>query len=98
MNQSDCQLNNLEELRSYVYETLCLRDNLEPGAFHMSEQVLIRAGKPCGMHFCLHGPRAVMFSAIWETKQQTILFYDSTGFRFQRTRLAQMQELETAAA
>ncbi|MCE9606202.1 MAG: hypothetical protein K8U03_15000 [Planctomycetia bacterium] len=98
MNQGDCQLNNLNELRDYVYETLCLRENLEPGAFHMSEQLLIRAGKPCGMHFCLHGPRAVMFSAIWETKQQTILFYDSTGIRFQRTRLAKIHEMEAVAA
>lgn len=92
MLPSDCQLNDLSELRKYVYETLCQRDNLEPGAFHMSEQILIRAGKPCGMHFCLHGPRAVMFSAIWETKQQTILFYDSTGYRFQRTRLSGVEE------
>lgn len=98
MCQSDCQLNNLNELRNYVYETLCLRDNLEPGAFHMSEQVLIRAGKPCGMHFCLHGPRAVMISAIWETKQQTILFYDSTGVRFQRTQLTKLRDLEPATA
>lgn len=96
MTSSDCQLNDLNELRKYVYEILCRRDNLEPGAFHMSEQVLIRAGKPCGMHFCLHGPRAVMYSAIWETKQQTILFYDSTGLRFQRTRLADVEELATA--
>lgn len=98
MVTSDCQLNDLNELRQYVYETLCRRDNLEPGAFSMSEQILIRAGKPCGMHFCLHGPRAVMFSAIWETKQQTILFYDSTGHRFQRTRLSGVEEPSAALA
>ena len=98
MTGSDCGLQNLEELRAYVYEVLCQRESLERGAFHMSEQILIRSGSACGIHFCLHGPRAVMITAIWETKQNSILFYDSTGLRFQKTRLVAAPRLEAVAA
>ena len=40
----------------------------------MIEKVLNRAGKPCGMYFCLQGPRAVRFTAIWETERNQVLF------------------------
>ncbi|MBL9091506.1 MAG: hypothetical protein JNL96_09800 [Planctomycetaceae bacterium] len=98
MSCCECQLDNLNDLRQYVYETLCDRESLIRGAFHMSEQILVRQGRPCGMHFCLHGPRAVMITAIWETKQNSILFYDSTGLRFQKTKLVAAPMLETVAA
>lgn len=98
MSLGECQLNNLDELRRFVYDTLCNFESLEPGAFHMSEQVLFRGPQACGMHFCLHGPRAVMFTAIWETRRHTILFYDSTGRRFQKTQLVATPKLELQAA
>lgn len=98
MANGSCQLNNLDELKNYVYENLCSREKLVPGAFHMSEQILIRQGRPCGIHFCLHGPRAVMFSAIWDSRRNSILFYDSTGERFQKTQLIAQSELEVAIA
>lgn len=98
MTQGEHILRSLDDLRQYVYETLCLRESLVSGAFHMSEQLLVRGGKPCGMHFCVHGPRAVMISAIWETRQNSILFYDSTGVRFQKTRLVAAPQLAAIAA
>ncbi len=98
MALGDCQLNNLDDLREFVYTTLCNFESLERGAFHMSEQVLFRGSQPCGMHFCLHGPRAVLFTAIWETERHTILFYDSTGRRFQKTQLVAAPQLELQAA
>jgi hypothetical protein len=98
MANGECQLNNLDDLREYVYETLCRHESLVHGAFRMTEQILIRSGRPCGMHFSLHGPRAVLFSAIWETSTSSILFYDSTGRRFQKTQLVTAPELELAAA
>ncbi|MEM9656755.1 MAG: hypothetical protein AAF961_00205, partial [Planctomycetota bacterium] len=42
-------------------------------------------GQPCGIHFCLHGPRALKLTAIWETDRNTILFYGSRGERVRRT-------------
>ncbi|MGC3969748.1 MAG: hypothetical protein QM775_21180 [Pirellulales bacterium] len=98
MTRGEHVLKSLEDLRQYVYETLCDRESLVSGAFHMSEQLLVRAGKPCGMHFCVHGPRAVMITAIWETKQNSILFYDSTGVRFLTTRLVDAPQLQAMAA
>jgi hypothetical protein len=37
-------------------------------------------------------------SAIWETNRNTILFYDSSGERFQRVQLIAAPALEAAAA
>jgi hypothetical protein len=81
------QINNLDDLRDYVYETICNQYQLQSGAFSMTERVLRRGGKPCGVFFCVHGPRAVRFSAIWETERNQILFYGSSGERFLRTQL-----------
>jgi len=82
------QFRTLDELRDFVYETFCEHYQLQIGAFHMTEQVLRRGGKPCGIYFCLHGPRAVRFTAIWETESNQVLFYGSTGERFQKLQLS----------
>jgi hypothetical protein len=91
-------LQNLDNLREYVNEVLCEHNQLEIGAFPITERILVRGGKPCGIYFCLHGPRAVKFSAIWETNQNTILFYGSDGERFHRVQLVEAPRLESAAA
>lgn len=75
----------LDELRNHVYHTLCGHEQLEIGAFPMTERTLVRSGRPCGIHFCLHGPRSVKYTAIWETDRNTVLFYDATGERFMKT-------------
>lgn len=98
MLPSEEPLETLEALRNYVNEVLCQYDQLEIGAFPLSQRILVRGGNPCGIFFCLHGPRAVKFSAIWETDSNTILFYNSTGERFQKTKLARAPNLEMAAA
>jgi hypothetical protein len=53
----------------------------------LSEQILVRGGTPCGIYFCLQGPRSLQLSAIWETDSNTILFYGSRGERFRKTQL-----------
>ncbi len=92
------QIDSLRDLRQYVSVILCNRYQLQIGAFQMTERVLIRGGKPCGIHFCLHGPRSVRFSAIWETDRNQILFYGSGGERFQKTQLTEAPRLGYAAA
>ena len=84
----------LNDLRAYVNEVLCRSQELELGAFQVTERILVGAGKPCGVYFCLHGPRAVKFSAIWETDRNTVLFYGSTGERFHKTQLVAAPQLE----
>lgn len=92
------QIDSLHDLREYVYTTLCDQCQLQLGAFQMIERVLVRGGKPCGIYFCLHGPRRLRFSAIWETDRNQILFYGAEGERFQKTQLVEAPGLECAAA
>lgn len=91
------QILSLDDLRKYVNETLCQHDQLEVGQFEMTERILVRGGRPCGIFFCVHGPRSVKVTAIWETDQNTVLFYSSTGQRFHKTQLITAPRLETVA-
>jgi hypothetical protein len=78
----------LDDLRRYVQERICDEHELEADVFRITERMLTRRGKPCGIFFCLHGPRSVKFTAIWETDRNTILFYGSTGERLHKIKLA----------
>lgn len=88
------RIESLDDLRIFVNRTICDLEQLELGAFPISERVLLRRGKPCGIYFCLHGPRSVKFSAIWETEQHRILFYDAAGERYHRTQLVSAERFE----
>ena len=79
------RLDDLNSLRRYVIETLCEKDQLQVNSFPISEQILVRSGTPCGVYFCLHGPRSLRLTAIWETDRNMILFYGSRGERFRTT-------------
>jgi hypothetical protein len=83
----------LNELRKLVHETLCHHEHFRPGVFPMTERVLVRGGRPCGIYFCLHGPRSVTCTSIWETDRNTILFYGNGGERFHKTYLAEAPQL-----
>lgn len=91
-------MQNLNDLRDFVLKALCELNQLEPGAFPMTERILLRSGRPCGIYFCLHGPRAVKFSAIWETDRNSLLFYGATGERVQKVQLVAAPRLEAVAA
>ncbi|TWT37333.1 hypothetical protein KOR34_22810 [Posidoniimonas corsicana] len=69
-------------VRDFVHTTLCSRDNLRADCFQLSHRSLQRAGQVCGWHFCLHGPRQLQLTAIWEMDSHTVLFYGSQGERF----------------
>jgi len=94
MVTSSHELQTIDQLREYVTQTLCIHDELEIDAFPVTERILLRGGEPCGMYFCLHGPRSVRYTAIWETDGNSILFYGSTGERFQKTTLVNAPSLE----
>jgi hypothetical protein len=91
-------IKNLDELRNFVKNVLCLHNQLESDAFALTERILIRAERPCGVFFSLCGPRGIQLSAIWETERNTILFYGSTGERFHKIQLVEAPRLEAAAA
>ncbi len=92
------QIDNLNDLRDYVHQTLCDQNELQPGAFQVTERILIRGQNPCGIFFCLHGPRSVKLTAIWETDRNSILFYNSSGERVGKTQLVQAPILAPAIA
>jgi hypothetical protein len=92
------QIESIDDLREYVNNTICSQYQLQVGAFRLTQRVLVRGDKPCGMYFCLHGPRATKFTAIWETDRNQVLFYGSRGERFLKTQLHEGPRLELAAA
>jgi len=97
MSADSLQIQNLSVLRNYVHYTLCEQNELELGAFEITERILVRSRKACGIYFCLHGPRSVKLTAIWETERNTILFYASSGERTGKTQLVAAPKLENAS-
>ncbi len=92
------QINSLDDLRDYISYTLCEYNQLQLGAFPMTERILHRGGRQCGIFFCLHGPRSARFTAIWDKDRGQILFYGSQGERFLRTQLIEGSRFECSAA
>jgi hypothetical protein len=80
-------LSTIDELRNYVAETLASFESLDAPQWQLHQRTLYRSGKPCGIHFCLQGPRLLTLSAIWEYEGNSILFYRSCGTRAGRVRL-----------
>ena len=81
------QIKDIKQLRQFVSHTLCKQNDFEEGIFQVTERILTRGTQPCGIFFCLHGPRSVKLTAVWETEKNSILFYGSTGERFKKTML-----------
>jgi hypothetical protein len=98
MSAQPLQIDNLKDLRTYVHNTICQQNELQVGAFQITERVLVRGRQACGIFFCLHGPRSVKLTAIWETDRNTILFYSSSGERVQKTQLVHAPVLAPALA
>ncbi len=92
------QIESVDALRDFVNTTICNHGQLQEGMFSLTERILYRAEKPCGIYFCLHGPRATKFTAIWETDRNQVLFYDVRGQRFLKVQLTEAPALESAAA
>lgn len=75
-------LKQLDSLRKLVSSVLCQQSDFEEGIFQISEQLLKRGNDMCGIFFCLHGPRSVKLTAIWECKENSVRFYGSNGEKF----------------
>ena len=72
-------VDTISDLRVFVNQRLCDQNDFELDVFPLSERVLFQGGKPCGIFFCVHGPRNVQLNGIWEANKNTILFYGSGG-------------------
>jgi hypothetical protein len=93
MAANPLHIQDLRELQTYIHHTICEQNQLEPCAFETTGRLLIRGKRPCGMFFCLHGPRSVKLTAIWETDRNSILFYSSSGERVLKVQLVQAPTL-----
>ena len=98
MSGNPLHIRDLGDLRTFVHSTLCEQNQLEPGAFAVTERILLRGARPCGIFFCMHGPRSVKLTAIWETDRDTVLFYSSSGQRVLKTQLVNSPSLVPIAA
>lgn len=87
MLEQSKQIQDFDDLRRYVADTLGSFELLQVDQCRVTERHLYRGGTPCGVHFSLHGPRAVCLTAIWERDQNSVLFYGSCGRRLHRTAL-----------
>ena len=81
MDGSTCAW-TVNELRSFVHETLCQQENLIVEQFELQTIGLTRLGVRCGLQFLLRGPRSVRLGAVWTAEQNQIYFYDARGERF----------------
>ena len=92
-------ISSFRDLKLFVYDTLCRDHELLVNAFPTTEMVLKRKNdSSCGVMFCLHGPRAVKFSAIWERDNNRILFYGPTGKRYMQVDLQELTHSEIEIA
>ncbi len=81
-------VSSLDELKKFVCTTLCEDNDLLADAFPTTTTPVTKSdGELCGMIFCVHGPRRVDFSAIWEKKNNRVLFYKPTGERYRLIKL-----------
>jgi hypothetical protein len=91
-------IRSLDDLRQYIHETLCRKENLLADQFQMMESKLMRRGRVCGLQFSLQGPRSVRLGAIWTEDRNLIYFYDARGERYLKMRLRHRLFIEAPAA
>ena len=77
--QTAVSFHRFGELQAFIEEQQCARHDLEIGAFPITSRLIKRGGSACGVCFCIHGPRRVKLTAIWETDSQRLLLYDADG-------------------
>ena len=77
----------LDELRRFVHETLCARENLLREESRLHELALRKGEETCGMQFFVHGPRLVRLSAVWSRDHNTLYCYDTNGERYLKVQL-----------
>ena len=91
------EIRTLENLRDFVHNTLCDKENLLAEITSMTQRELSRRGRQCGLQFALQGPRSVRLGAIWESDHNQIYFYDTRGIRYLKVQLPHRVESEALA-
>jgi hypothetical protein len=88
---------DLEGIREFVMNRLSEDNGLLPNAFPITERTLYRHDEACGVFFCLHGPRSIRLTAVFDIETDRLLLYDSRGCRTGSFKLEKPNELATSA-
>lgn len=72
---------SFERFCRHVEAQLCRIGQLEPGQFPMTRRQVLRGGQSCGFYFCVHGPRSVKLTAVYDHKRKTTIYYGTDGVR-----------------
>jgi hypothetical protein len=91
-------IRTLSELRSFIREMLCAKENLISEQFPVAETILRRGEQSCGLQFQLFGPRSIRLGAIWAADHNVIYFYAANGERYLKLPLPNRIADEVAAA
>lgn len=92
-------IRTIDELRSFIQATLCLKENLLLEQSKLRQAPLVKQGKLCGFQFSVQGPRQVRLGAVWASEHNDIYFYDTRGNRYHKVHLPEPIALaETAVA
>jgi hypothetical protein len=75
------ELSDLSDLSNTIESRLCELGNLVSGQFPMTQREVIRGGRNVGIYFCVHGPRSVKLTAIYDVPQNQVILYGSDGLR-----------------
>ena len=93
-------IHTLDELRQFIHQPLCEKENLLDDQLRITEVRLTSGSGSCGLQFCLRGPRNVRLAAIWVADQNVVYLYDASGERYAKLRLTNelaLQEQTRAA-
>ena len=88
---------DISRLRTLVQNTLSELGQLEPGAFPVTQRVIAKGGTPCGLYFCLHGPRSVKLTAVCDMKTRAIYFYGTDGQRTSQLPISALNDANRSA-
>lgn len=83
----------MEDLAAMVHQKLCEKDALDPTQTPIFRTPLRKGSRVCGMVFHVEGPRLMRTSAVWSADDDRVIFYDSSGMRFQEVRLSESPAL-----
>lgn len=76
------QILTLSDLRLFIRDMLCAKENLITEQFPVTETILRRGGESCGLQFQLFGPRSIRLGAIWAADHNVVYFYAANGERY----------------
>lgn len=80
-------LHSADDVRQFIHEKLCQKENLVSQQFKLTEIELKKRGETCGFQYLLQGPRSVKLAAVWACDTNVIYLYDATGERFGKVQL-----------